>query len=78
MSADVAEYEQILARVRAWSAARRLSLVQDVLTTLAPAEREPRHTLERARGLLAGEQPAPSDEEIAQWLDERRSERYGV
>ena len=78
MSADRAEYLQILARVRNWSAAQRLHLVQDVLTTLAPAEREARQTLEAARGLLASDRPAPTDADIARLLDERRAERYGV
>lgn len=78
MSADVAEYQQILARVRSWSAAQRLHLVQDVLTTLAPIEREARQTLEQARGLLASDRPTPTDEDVARLLDERRAERYGV
>lgn len=78
MSAQIADYETILALVRAWPAAQRFTLVQDVLVTLAPTEREPRQTLQQARGLLATERPAPSDEDVARWLDERRSERYGV
>ena len=78
---QTADYEQILTIVRSWSAAQRFTLVQDVLSTLAPAE-APQHasrpTLDRARGLLAADQAALSDEDIARLLDERRSERYGV
>jgi len=36
-----------------------------------------RKTLEEAMGLLATSQPASSDAEITQWLDERRVEKYG-
>ena len=75
------DYERILTIVRTWSAAQRFTLVQDVLQTLAPveaSERPQQGTLEQARGLLATGRPAPTDAEIAQWLDERRTERYGV
>ena len=78
MSAQIADYKIILALVRSWPAAQRFTLVQDVLETLAPTEREPRRTLEQARGLLAIKRPAPSDHDVACWLDERRSQRYGV
>jgi hypothetical protein len=52
------------------NAAHRLTLVQAVLKTLAPSdvtERAPQAcTLELARGLLATNRLAPTDEEIAQ------------
>ncbi len=75
------DYETILRIVRQWPADRRFVLVQDVLKTLAPAGPEPttrQPTLSRARGLLATDRPAPSDDDIARWLDERRREQYGV
>lgn len=34
-------------------------------------------TLSRARGLLRGTGSPPSDEEIARWREERRTERFG-
>jgi hypothetical protein len=34
-------------------------------------------TLNRALGLLATNRPAPSDEEVEQWLEEHRQEKYG-
>lgn len=34
-------------------------------------------TLDRALGLLATDQPAPTDEEVEQWLEEHRQEKYG-
>ena len=80
-AAETIDYEQVLHLVRSWPASQRFTLVQEVLKTLAPVEspaRASRQTLVRARGLLATEQPAPSDEKIEQWLDERRSQRYAV
>ena len=73
-------YETVLNTVRQWPPDRRFALVQDVLNTLAPevSSPRPRHkTLKKALGLLATGQPAPSDAEIKQWLDEHRMEKYG-
>lgn len=73
-------YETVLNTVRQWPSDRRFALVQDVLSTLATevSSPRPRHkTLEKALGLLATSQPAPSDAEIEQWLDEHRMEKYG-
>ncbi len=36
-----------------------------------------RNTLKDALGLLATDQPPPSDEEVQMWLDEHRMEKYG-
>ena len=77
---DVFDYEDILTIVRAWPAARRFTFVQEVLKTLAPIveyEQPRQRTLDQARGLLAASRPAPTDENITQWLEERRTERYG-
>lgn len=42
------------------------------------AEKRPRkRTLQRALGLLATDGPTPTDEDIEQWLDEHRQEKYG-
>jgi hypothetical protein len=74
------EYETILKVITAWPPAQRLRLVQDVLKTLAPLieEARPRRkTLQEARGLLATDQPPPTDEQVQQWLDEHRMEKYG-
>jgi hypothetical protein len=73
-------YDTVLEVVSGWPSEKRLSLVQDVLETLAPESRGPRsqrRTLERALGLLPTGQPAPSDADVRQWLDEHRMEKYG-
>lgn len=73
-------YETILQTIHNWPPARRLTLVQDILKTLAPeveTTRPRRSTLEQARGLLATSQPPPSDTDVERWLDEHRLEKYG-
>lgn len=78
MSAQTSDYETILALVRSWPAAQRFTLVQDILVTLAPTESASRETLTRARGLLATGHTPPTDQQVAEWLGERRSERYDI
>ena len=72
-------YESVLRVVHTWPAARRYALIQDLLKTIEPREEEGERpdTLRKALGLLATGQPAPSDEEVARWLHEHRTEKYG-
>lgn len=77
---EVTNYKAVIEIVRDWPAASRLSLVQDILKTLAleVENSRPKHnTLEKALGLLAIDQPAPSDTDVQQWLNEHRMEKYG-
>ncbi len=80
-SLEPINYETVIKTVIQWPPARRFALVQDVLDTLAPAtpphNKPRRKTLDKALGLLATDQPTPSDAEIEQWLDEHRVEKYG-
>jgi hypothetical protein len=73
-------YGTVLQAVREWTPAMRFMLLQDVLRTLEPEidrARPRRATLHEALGLLATDQPAPSDAEVARWLDEHRLQKYG-
>lgn len=73
-------YEGVLKIVSQWPAAQQMALVEDVLRTISPRVKPPRQrqrTIDRALGLLATDQPAPTDEEVRQWLDEHRMEKYG-
>jgi hypothetical protein len=76
------ELSEVLDRVKRWSDADRFALVKEVLETLAPRE----STISRLnRGRSAKEirktfktdQPAPDDQTIRQWIDERRMGKYG-
>lgn len=71
-------YDDILKIVRNWEEDRQFALLHDVLKILEgrkEGKREP--TLQKVFGLLATDQPPPNDEEVKQWLDERRWEKYG-
>ncbi len=71
-------YDEVLKTVETWPADQRLTLVQDILKTLtlSSPQSRPRHsTLKRALGLLETA-PPPSDEQVQQWIDERRMEKY--
>ena len=72
-------YESVLQVVHTWPPAKRYLLIQELLKTIEPKEQETQRpeTLSRALGLLASDQPAPTDEEVARWLSERRTEKYG-
>ena len=77
---ELTDYETVLNAVRQWPLERRFALVQDVLDSLAStvAPARPREkTLEKALGLLATDQPPPTDDQVAQWLHEHRMEKYG-
>lgn len=80
MLQQTATDKDVLQVVRRWSSAQRVSLVQDILQSLSVEMRtsvnQPKNTLTKALGLLVTTAPAPSDTQIREWLDERRSEKY--
>jgi hypothetical protein len=46
--------------------------------TASDAEEDPKHnSLKLLLGRMKTTQPPPTDEEVAQWLDEHRMEKYG-
>jgi dihydroneopterin aldolase len=74
------DYEATLKNIRQWTAAQRFALVQDVLKTLAPEVEKPsvrERTLERALRAVPLDRQPPTDEEVKQWLEEHRMEKYG-
>lgn len=77
---ETANYQGILNIVRQWPTAQQIALVEDVLKTISSRVEPPKQrqrTLDRALGLLATDKPAPTDDEVKQWLDEHRMEKYG-
>ncbi len=75
-------YEVTLNAIRRWTMAQRVALLQDVLKTLTPEPEldKPRvreRTLERALRIVPLDREPPTDEEVKQWLDEHRMEKYG-
>jgi hypothetical protein len=70
-------YQQVLEVVSQWSDVRRFTFVQDVLKTLEPESRtHQKKTLQQALGLLKTTTSPPSDEEVEEWLEEHRIEKY--
>ncbi len=75
---EVNNYEHILRLVSDWSEDQQVAFVHDVLKVLErKKERKREPTLQKALGLLATDQAPPTDEEVKQWLDDRRWEKYG-
>ena len=76
-------YAATLDTIKSWPVPYRLALLSDIARALMAEEEEtattPRkkHGLERARGLLVSDQPPPTDQEVAQWLEDARMEKYG-
>lgn len=72
------DYETVRTIIQRWPTTMRITLIHDILDTLA--KQEPRDTkrgtLERARGLLSTDRPAPTDEEVERMLEEHRMEKY--
>lgn len=77
---DKLSYDGALKAIQQWPPAQQIELVQEVLRAISlrvslPAKSQP--TLVQALGLLANEKTAPTDDEVKQWLEERRVEKYG-
>jgi len=74
------DYEKILKTISQWPALTRLTLAQDILSSVM-REQSPRsqqvNTLSQAVGLLASDSPPPMDDEVQEWLATRRLEKYG-
>lgn len=73
-------YESVLKIISQWPASRQMALVEEVLKTVSPRVEPPkerRRTIDEALGMLATDKAAPTDEEVKQWLDEHRMEKYG-
>jgi hypothetical protein len=72
-------YISVLQTVRAWPAHQRRLLIEELQESLKRENEsiQPADTLSLALGLLATDKPAPTDEEIEQWLEEHRMEKYG-
>ncbi len=77
---ETLNYNSILNVVSQWPPTQQQALVNDVLKMISSRVEPPRQkrpTLSEALGLLATDQPAPTDAEVKQWLDEHRMEKYG-
>ena len=80
MATPALDRETILQAIREWPPDEQMALIQEILRQARiPLIEEPiaPPNSRGLAGLLATDQPPPTDEEIARWLDERRMEKYG-
>ena len=79
MATPSLDRETILRAIDELPADEQLSLAQAILQRLSShASSLPQQPSWRQMvGLASNGQPAPSDEQVAQWLDEHRTEKYG-
>ncbi|HEU5343313.1 MAG TPA: hypothetical protein VFX31_04350 [Ktedonobacterales bacterium] len=87
MSAPSLDYDTILRVIRKWPKDAQVELAREILREAEdnrkqqPSDTTPSSSREdsfrQLIGILATDQPAPSDEEIERWREERRMEKYG-
>jgi hypothetical protein len=82
MAIPTSDREAILKAIEAWPLEDQVALAHMILQRsaahTAPGAKTPqRPSWKRMAGLASNGQTPPSDDEVAQWLDEHRSEKYG-
>ncbi len=78
-TAETHNHETVLGIVRQWSDEERIAFIQEILQTFLSKKTDaPRKqpTLHLALGIARVASP-PNDEEVKEWLDEHRQEKYG-
>ena len=84
MTTPTLDQETILQTIRVWPTNKQLALAQAITRQVDQAMESRRASLpqrpswrELAGIGRASNQTAPTDEQVARWLDERRQEKYG-
>ena len=87
MATPAAERERVLRTIEAWPIEDQVTLAQVILGRVAARLSAPKQTprqgasegttWEALHGLAANGRTPPTDEQIEQWLDEHRMEKYG-
>jgi hypothetical protein len=83
-SAGPSDLAHLLELVRTWPPDLQVALARRILETMEPlpAASEQRGTprgkpVQELIGIGAGGGPPPADEEVRQWIDEHRMEKFG-
>ncbi len=76
---ETASYDDVLTVIRHWSPRLRTSLIRDVADMQLDTEEPHRKDDIWARVMARPDTglPVPTDEEVEQWMDEHRMEKYG-
>ena len=82
MAIPASDREAILKAIEAWPLEDQVALAQMILKRsaahTAPGAKTPqRPSWKQMAGIASNGQTPPSDQEVAQWLDEHRSAKYG-
>lgn len=80
MATPLLDRETILQAIQLWPREQQLALAREIALGVADDERPaaPRRGSWRDLiGILATDQPPPTDDEIKRWHEERRMEKYG-
>jgi hypothetical protein len=83
MAQAALDRETILEAISTWPRDEQAALAREILQRVheqsGPIVEPPvrRGSLRNLVGLLATDRPPPTDEEVEQWLDEHRMEKYG-
>ena len=74
------DYDLVLKTVSAWPVEQRASLLNALINSLGSAgqgQKGPKPTIDELVGVARGEGPPPTDEQVKQWIDEHRMQKYG-
>ena len=74
---EIDDLQQIWDRVRAWPQPMRVSLASKILRSLEAEQERPKKSLRDLVGILATDQPPPTDQEVERILEEERTRKYG-
>ncbi len=83
MAAAPLDHKDILHAIEAWPVEEQVALARFILERAASsraetsAETSARSTWDALHGIASSGNEPPSDEQVAQWLDEHKMEKYG-
>jgi hypothetical protein len=75
-----ASYQTVLTTVLSWPNSKQWALLRELFALIAREDEiagKQYGTLSKVLGIASTDQPPPTDEEVEQWLDEHRMEKYG-
>lgn len=77
MATPTMDRDAILRTIESWPLEEQLTLAHAILNLVKPSGTPQRLRWRALAGLAATDGPQPTDQQIARWLDEHRTEKYG-
>ena len=75
------EISEVVARVSSWPLAERIKFARKILETVETADerRSSRgYSAAEVISLLQSRQPAPDDQSVRRWIDDHRTQKFGL